>query len=185
MKGVLVTLLSFMILVSPSLHAQISPSIQWQKLIGGSNYEGTQTIIPTKDGGTVMAAQTASNNSFVLGNHGQSDIWVVKLDPGGNLAWSKCLGGSGAEGLSGNKSIIQTYDNGYIVAGYTASNDGDVTGRHDSVTGSPDCWIIKLDSVTKFGTPLCNCNIPQPEFTILILAILTTSPTQALYLMFP
>ena len=37
-------------------------------------------------------------------------------------------------------SIQQTNDGGYIVAGYTDSNDGDVSGNH----GEADYWIVKL-----------------------------------------
>jgi hypothetical protein len=40
------------------------------------------------------------------------------------------------------KSIQQTIDGGYIVAGYTNSNDGDVTNNN----GSTDAWILKLNA---------------------------------------
>ncbi|GHV42257.1 hypothetical protein FACS1894187_24420 [Synergistales bacterium] len=38
------------------------------------------------------------------------------------------------------RSIQQTSDGGYIVAGYSDSNDGDVSGNH----GNSDYWIVKL-----------------------------------------
>jgi hypothetical protein len=34
---------------------------------------------------------------------------------------------------------------GFILAGYTYSNDGDVSGHHGS-TGSSDYWIVKLEA---------------------------------------
>ena len=37
-------------------------------------------------------------------------------------------------------SFEQTYDGGYIVAGASGSNDGDVTGNQ----GSMDYWVVKL-----------------------------------------
>src|SRR5690606_34103699 len=55
----------------------------------------------------------------------------------GSLQWQKTLGGS--EGDYGN-SIRQAPEGGYIVAGSSYSNDGDVTGNH----GSGDYWIVKL-----------------------------------------
>jgi len=115
-----------------------SGNIQWQKSLGGINEENAFSIQQTADGGFIVAGFTQSNNGDVSGNHGFSDYWVVKLDGSGNIEWQKSLGGSGDENAS---SIRQTTDGGFIVAGFTASNDGDVSGNH----GSRDYWIIKLD----------------------------------------
>jgi len=50
-----------------------------------------------------------------------------------------CLGGSDEDKAY---SIEQTTDGGYIVAGYTDSNDGDVSGNH----GYLDMWVVKLNA---------------------------------------
>ncbi len=71
------------------------------------------------------------------GNHGGQDYWVVKLNSSGDILWKKCLGGTGDDYAN---SIQQTSDGGFVVAGYTWSNNGDVSGYH----GSGDYWIIKL-----------------------------------------
>lgn len=55
------------------------------------------------------------------------------------IEWEKSLGGSNDEYVH---SIHQTIDGGYVVAGSSNSNDGDVTGNHNS----EDYWIVKLDS---------------------------------------
>ena len=55
------------------------------------------------------------------------------------IEWQKSLGGVE---LDQANSIQQTNDGGYIIAGHSMSNDGDVTGNH----GSYDCWIVKLDN---------------------------------------
>jgi len=73
----------------------------------------------------------------VSGNHGSKDYWVVKLNSSGTIEWQKCLGGTGWDEAY---SIQQTSDGGFIVAGYTNSNDGDVSGNH----GSKDYWVVKL-----------------------------------------
>src|SRR5690349_15381819 len=57
-----------------------------------------------------------------------------------SIEWAKCLGGSGVDWA---QSIQQTADGGYIVAGWTKSNDSDVSGNH----GAEDYWIVKLDTV--------------------------------------
>ncbi len=115
----------------------ISGNLQWQKTMGGSNWDKANSIRQTNDGGFVVAGFTGSNDGDVTLSKGQSDYWVVKLDGSGNLQWEKTLGGS--ERDEGN-SIQQTKDGGYIVAGYSKSNDGDVTGNK----GSSDYWIVKL-----------------------------------------
>jgi len=57
------------------------------------------------------------------GNHERRDAWSIILDKSGNIQWQKCLGGTGGDRAS---AIQQTNDGGYIVAGFTESNDGDV-----------------------------------------------------------
>src|SRR6478735_7524117 len=113
--------------------------IQWQKSLGGSNYDDAGYIEQTSDGGYITAGTTYSNDGDVSGNHGDADFWITKLGSSGNIEWQKSLGGSGADGAT---SIKQTPDNGYIIAGISYSNDGDVSGNH----GDADLWIIKLGS---------------------------------------
>src|SRR5690606_2835331 len=54
------------------------------------------------------------------------------------LQWQKSLGGSSSDY---GKSTSQTADGGYIVAGVSSSNDGNVSGNH----GSSDFWVVKLE----------------------------------------
>lgn len=58
-----------------------------------------------------------------------------------DIEWQKCLGGSSVDEAY---SIQQTSDGGYIVAGYTYSKDGDVTGNHGYLFASKDYWVVKL-----------------------------------------
>jgi len=113
-------------------------NIQWQKSYGGSIDEGAY-IQQSYDGGYIFAGTTTSNDGDVSGGYGNfwQDYWIGKLDSIGNLQWQKCLGGIASDMAS---SIQQTYDGGYIVAGTSSSNNGDVTGNH----GSMDYWVVKL-----------------------------------------
>ena len=112
----------------------------WQKTLGGSNDESAQSVQQTSDGGYIVAGYTNSTNGDVTGNHGLSDYWIVKLNSSGAIQWQKTLGGSSEDYAY---SIQQTIDGGYIVAGETNSNDGNVTGNH----GNSDYWIVKLNSI--------------------------------------
>ncbi len=122
-----------------TLHAQIAPAIEWQKCLGGSGNEAAFSIQQTTDGKFIVAGYSDANGGDVTGNHGGDDYWIVKLDGAGNLLWQKSLGGNSLEEPN---SIRQTTDGGFIVAGYSYSNNGDVSGNH----GSDDFWIVKLDT---------------------------------------
>jgi len=117
-----------------------SGNLIWQKTFGGSDQDVGISIDGTADGGCVIAGHTSSNDGDVTGNYGYSDIWVIKLDTIGNMEWQKNYGGSITDIA---KSIQQTDDGGYIVAGGTNSSDGDVT----NLQGIWDYWILKLDSI--------------------------------------
>jgi hypothetical protein len=113
--------------------------IQWQKCFGGTLGDSFSSVRQTDDGGYIAAGYTYSTSGDVSGGHGGSDAWVVKTDAAGNLQWQKCLGGANSDQA---KQIQQTADGGYILAGLTASNDGDVSGNH----GSSDGWVVKLNT---------------------------------------
>ncbi len=116
-----------------------SGTIVWQKSLGGSGYDEAYSVQQTSDGGYIVAGYANSDDGDVSGNHGNADYWVVKLNGSGNIVWQKPLGGSGSEVAY---SVQQTADGGYIVAGLSESNDGDVSGNH----GNTDYWVVKLDS---------------------------------------
>jgi hypothetical protein len=123
-------------LITPSAQ----PGIQWQKSFGGTASEVSRSIENTNDGGYIVAGFSTSNNGDVSGNHGGGDWWVVKLNVLGEIQWQRTLGGTSTESVY---SILQTSDGGYIAAGRTHSNDGDVSGNH----GDWDCWVVKLTSM--------------------------------------
>lgn len=114
-------------------------NIQWQKSFGGTGNDQSYDIQQTTDGGYIIAGISSSNDIDVSSNNGCFDYWIVKLNNSGIIQWQNSYGGSGCEYVS---SIQQTNDGGYIVGGWTGSNDGDVTENY----GEYDYWIVKLDS---------------------------------------
>jgi hypothetical protein len=102
-------------------------TLQWQRHYGGSGWEEAFSIKQTADGGYIVNGDCQSNNDGdVSGFHGTTDIWVVRLDPSGNLIWQRCIGGI-AQDMG--TEVFQDADGGYIVAGYGYSWDGDFTGN--------------------------------------------------------
>ena len=116
-------------------------NIEWQKCLGGNEDDGAYSIVQTSDGGYAVAGYTRSDSGDVVGRHGSTDIWVVKITNSGNIEWQKCLGGTSRENAY---SIIQTLDGGYAIAGETNSNDGDVSGLHWNSSFLMDAWVVKL-----------------------------------------
>lgn len=117
-------------------------SLEWEKTLGGSGYDMASSILPTADGNYILGAESTSTDGEVTGNHGGDDLWVVKINPSGDILWEKSYGGTGHEWtLSGVASVS---DGGYIIGATTTSSDGDVEGGG---LGNLDAWVLKIDSV--------------------------------------
>lgn len=111
----------------------------WQQSLGGTSYDFGQNVTQTSDGGYILTGGTHSNDGNVVGQNGNGDCWIVKLDNNGDVSWQKALGGSAYDF---GQSVEETNDGGYIIAGYSESFDGDITAQH----GNGDCWILKFDN---------------------------------------
>ncbi len=90
-----------------------SLNVTWMKTIGGAaNNDRVYDIIQTNDGGYAIAGETEN-----YGPGSDFNAYVVKLDANGNLDWHNAVGASG--GREVGRSIVQTNDNGFAVAGKT------------------------------------------------------------------
>jgi hypothetical protein len=117
-------------------------AITWQKSYGGSSDEYSVAAATTPDGGYVLTGYTLSNNTGDVGaNHGSTDFWVIKISSTGTLLWQKSLGGNGDDRPN---AVTVTTEGKIAVAGFTNSNNGDVTGNH----GGQDAWVALLDNAT-------------------------------------
>src|SRR5215831_13308088 len=125
-----------------------TPTLISQKTIGGSLDDFGNTATATPDGGLIVSASSYSSDGNLHGNHGDRDAVVAKLKANGTVQWCKNYGGSGTESCL---DVENTSDGGYIFAGYTNSNDGDVSGNH----GGYDLWVVKLNSSGKIQWQKC------------------------------
>jgi hypothetical protein len=119
----------------------------WQRCLGGSDKDISYSVKQTLDDGYITVGSTASTNGDVSGKHEGQDFWVVKLNKDGFFQWQQCLGGSGSDIAS---SVYQS-DNGFVVTGYTTSNDGNVSGNH----GKEDVWVTRLSKNGKLQLQYC------------------------------
>ncbi|MFG4004104.1 T9SS type A sorting domain-containing protein [Flavobacterium aquidurense] len=134
---------------------------QWQRTIGGSGQDELLCAFQTKDGGYILGGSSSSGPPVISNtkpdakslattktdlfnksenSRGNMDYWIVKLDQQGDIEWQKTYGGQYADVL---RSMEQTTDNGYILAGYSNSPiSGDKTVNNKGVG---DFWIIKIN----------------------------------------
>lgn len=110
------------------------PNIEWQKSFSGAGNDYGLEIIQTADSGYAFVGTSDT------AGHGNSDMLITKIDAQGNQQWRKFYGGSDYDY---GTSIKQTSDDGYIVAGFTHSNNGNVVLNR----GWSDAWILKLNAL--------------------------------------
>ena len=132
---------------------------QWQRTIGGNGQEELLCAFQTKDGGYILGGSSSSSPNSISTSkfdekslitdtyakseksRGNMDYWIVKLDRQGVIEWQKTYGGQYADLL---RSMEQTSDNGYILAGYSNSPiSGDKT---EGNKGAGDYWVLKLNN---------------------------------------
>src|SRR5436190_3509364 len=145
-----VALFIFLFLITSFSQAQ--PCSKWNIDIGGNNITdsvgSTISVISVPDGFLACGTAIAGDNKFnIPAGHG-NDAFIVKYNSSGNLIWKHSYGGSGSDRFS---RIIATQDGGYIAAGHSFSNDGDVSGNH----GSGDAWIVKTDAAGNLQWQKC------------------------------
>jgi hypothetical protein len=101
----------------------------WERIFGGLRNDIGYSVQQTRDGGYIVAGSTES-----FGSGGQ-DAWLIKTDANGNEVWNRTFGGARNDWAH---SVLQTSDDGYIVAGSMYSFE---TGLQSQVV-----WLIKTDA---------------------------------------
>jgi len=127
---------------------------QWDKTFGLDGFDRVYSVVQTSDGGYVLAGEidTAKNPDFkgqIL--YKDNDAWLFKTDANGTLEWSKTIGG-----LKGDeaRSVQQTSDGGYIIAGTTESYG----------SGGSDIWLVKIAGM-KVDTTQSGARLSDDNFT--------------------
>jgi hypothetical protein len=137
-------------------------NIEWQKLIGGSQYDtGGLGISVLNDGGFIINGLTESSDGDVHGfdfpDIVQPDLWVVRIDSIGNIIWDIALGGDNFEYSS---KVFPNQDGTFTVFGSSKSmNNGDVEGHHYYVYNPTypgfDIWMVHLSENGEFLDQRC------------------------------
>jgi hypothetical protein len=119
-------------------------NVLWGKSFGSSLHEEVNAIETDAAGNSYILGEFASPSvtfgNTVLTNNGGTDVFLVKLDPSGNVLWAKAIGGTGGE----ESNALVRDANGDIL---TLSNSGSpalsVGSSNLTTAGSQDLLIVK------------------------------------------
>lgn len=117
---------------------------EWLKTFGGSHVDGISgtSVVKTISGHYIIVASALSNDGDLSSNHGETDAWVLKLNASGNKESQQVLGGAKNDHV---RNLIKASDCGYVLFGWSFSNDGEFAGNHS--TGFADVWIRKINDL--------------------------------------
>ena len=143
-----------------------SGTMLWEKKYGFAGHDHGYDLVPTDDGGFLIAGfldvtaakgkgnygvaydrfntvgqkkQTVIKNSSNGNVHGVGEYWALKIDKDGTLIWSRFFGGTNNER---SYAIAKSWDGGFVLTGFSESDDFDIG---DSKKGSYDFWCIKIN----------------------------------------
>lgn len=108
----------------------------WQATLGSTSWENGYSIAQLADGGYMALGFSIGDDGDVSGNHGDKDYWVVKLSSTGKKLWQRSFGGPREELPD---AITASTDGGFVMAGFSGGDGGDVTG----INGVAKGWAVK------------------------------------------
>ena len=122
-------------------------TIEWEKSYGFSGHDHSYDILDSGDGGffftgflDITSAQADGNTekSSPLTRHGVGEFWGTKIDEKAKVEWRGYYGGTNNDRAH---SVVRSDDGGYVMAGFTESDDFDINNSR----GSYDFWAVKID----------------------------------------
>jgi hypothetical protein len=124
-----------------SLYALSQPAVQWQRALGGSNYDQVsfpESIIQTLDGGYLIVGVTTSDDGDISNLNGYSNALIIKLAASGATEWVKSYGTTTQDMAY---MCRQLPDSTYVILGHGGALTEDLIGD-TIVTSMP--WLAKL-----------------------------------------
>lgn len=122
-------------MVAHTTQAQFS-ELAYDTLIGGNNVDRFAAIQRDPFDSTIIVC--GHTKSMISGNHGDYDAWVVKYNPGGDIAWSLCVGTIHSEFFT---SIVILPSGDYVAVG---SFDPFIGALPDGFHGNNDIIVAKI-----------------------------------------
>jgi hypothetical protein len=114
---------------------------QWDVACGGAGDDGLGMILPTADGGGLIAGDSDSpvGGDLTQAPRGGEDFLAVKLSAAGTKQWVRRYGGSANDNA---RAVCRTVDGSYLLAGSTSSGAG--FDKTEDSRGDRDFWAVKV-----------------------------------------
>src|ERR1041384_6802638 len=109
MKRIFAIVLMFIVQYSMINVQCFAQQVTFQKTYGGASTDMCYSVQQTSDGGYIMLGNTDGFGAGIW------LIYLIKTDANGDTLWTKTIGGTGYDN---GRSVQQTTDGGYIIAGY-------------------------------------------------------------------
>lgn len=123
-------------------------NIEWEQSYGFSGHDHSYDLLQTNDGGyffigfldiTAARADGYEEKGYSLTRHGVGEFWGTKIDAQGNIEWRRYFGGTNNDRAH---AVVQADDSGFVMAGFSESDDFDIS----NTKGSYDFWVLKINS---------------------------------------
>jgi len=115
----------------------------WVKNFGGSEKEFGYDLVELQNGDLLVSGFTESVDGDVSNNKGKEDVWLLRVNTGGELVWEKTFGGSNDD--KARSMILKDNDIGenddVWILGSSKSSDVDVSENF----GTLDFWLVSID----------------------------------------
>ncbi|MBN2542318.1 T9SS type A sorting domain-containing protein [bacterium] len=152
-----------------------SGGIEWMRDYGEGGNDYASSVLETPEGDFLIVGYTYSSTA------GNTDLYLLKVDPDGDTLWTRKYGGAGYDG--GNY-IFHASDGYYLSIGHTTSRGA----------GEYDIWILKFDSDgdtlwtrtygdTAYDVGECAVETPEGDFAVTGYATAPTGGSRDLYIM--
>jgi len=106
---------------------QCFAQVNFQKAFGGSSFDGCSNAALTSDSGYILTGFTESTGA------GSRDLILIRTNSTGDTIWTGAYGGiQSDEGYA----VVETFDGGFVAAGFTESFHA----------LSPDIYVLKTNS---------------------------------------
>ena len=143
-------------LLLATVHAQ-NVQLEWANSVGGTMLDQGMSISIDTSGNTYVSGAywgTADFDpggaTFNMTSNGLSDIFILKLDTGGNFIWAKSMG---ATGYDYGRSVTIDGSGNVLISGYyhdTVDFDPGAATFNLISNGDYDVFILKLDASGNF-----------------------------------
>lgn len=121
-------------------------NVLWKVTIGGANGDVSNHIALVRDGYLITGHTGSNDRDFKRKTDGSNAIFVVKLDPNGNVKWKKYLEGMYYTATA--KAALEVHDGNIAIFGHTYLSDNSKNlfrGLNKSMYDNQDAFVVMMD----------------------------------------